>query len=286
MQLSPTQIVIISISFSVAIIIALIWYYKDRNSDIAKNDESFSILMTIFFWSVAFSFVLKMALDLLSYYNPGQIYNTMWFLIVSLFIEELVKIAALLMGVELAGKLFNELSDGVIFTVFAALGFIFLENILYLVPFAEDVPSFLRVLAGRSIFTFAMHLFTVIFGVFYAIAYLRSDRLKHGHRVRPWQIGKQIKMLWKQFGLMLIFWLPMAPFVTIWKFSQKGLKTITIPEVLWSGFLLSSYLHIGYDLLLELQIPALSAFAFFVVIMFLGGLYLYFEHLDLKIQST
>lgn len=289
MQLSPTQIAIISISFAAAFILALIWYKRDLNEAVKEqHKESFSLLMSVFFWSVVFSFVLKMFLDLIQHYYPEQIFFTTWFFIFTLFLEELVKIGALLMGIELAGTLFNKLSDGVIYTVFAALGFIFLENILYLVPYVEDIPTFIRVLTGRNIFTFAMHLFTTIFGVFYAFAYLHSHRLKHGHRVKPEQIGKQIKILWQEFGIKLLAWIPVAPFVTLYKFfsSSKGFKNITIPEMLWSGFLLSSYLHIGYDMLLELNIPALSAFTFFIVLVFLAGIYIYFQRLDVRVQST
>lgn len=289
MQLSPTQIAIISVSFAAAFILALIWYGRDLSEEVKEeHKESFSILMSVFFWAVVFSFVLKMFIDLVQHYYPEQIFYTTWFFILTLFLEEMVKIGALLMGIELAGKYFNELSDGVIYTVFAALGFIFLENILYLVPEASNTASFLRVLAGRNIFTFAMHLFTTIFGVFYAFAYLHSHHMKHGHRVKPEQIGKQIKILWQEFGVKLIPWIPFAPFVTLYKFlsGSKGFKNITIPEILWSGFLLSSYLHIGYDLLLGLEIPVLNALAFFIVLIFLAGMYLFFQRLDVNIRSN
>lgn len=284
MELTPTQIAIITISFAGVFLIALFWYFKDKlHESKEKHVESFSVLMSVFFWSVVFAFIFKMALDLLGYYNPNGIYYTTWFMVLSLFLEEIVKIAALLMGIELAGKRFNELSDGVIYTVFAVLGFLFLENIIYLVPQADDFKSFIEVFAGRNIFTFAMHLFTVIFGVFYAFAYLRSAKIQGGHRVRPEQITKQFKILWDDFGVKFFIWLPFSPFVTLWKFFNRGFKKITIPEMLWSGFLSSSYLHIGYDLLLEADIAMVNMFVFLGVILFLAGLYWYFNKLDVKV---
>lgn len=291
MELTPYQIAVIALSFFGILIFALLVQWRDRRSEIKKEHvESFSVLMSVFFWGVAMTFLLKMGLDLIAHY-ASDFNETTFFFIASLFLEELAKIIALLIGVSVAGKAFNELSDGVIYTAFAALGFLFLENIHYVLRFATGAQSVAEILVGRNIFTLGVHLFTVVFGIHYAFAYIASKRTGHS-LIQPWQIIKHIKILWHEFGLGVILWLPFAPFVTLWKFFSKGLKFLTIPEMLWSGFLLSSYLHIGYDLILEYNFgsPGVTkmfhAVTFLAVLVFLWVLVVYFPKLDVAMKDV
>lgn len=228
LYLSPYQIGVIVLSFLIVFLFAIFIQWRDKHSEVSKKHvESFSVLMSVFFWGVAMTFLLKMSLDLIDFYYPDMS-KSQWFFITSLFLEELVKIAALIIGLNIAGKLFNELSDGVIYTAFAALGFLFLENIIYVLRDAVDARSFAEIFIGRNIFTLGVHFFTMIFGVHYAFAYLYGAGKT---QIQPWQIFKHIKILWKQYGALFFLWLPISPFITLWKFFSKGLKLLTIPEM-------------------------------------------------------
>lgn len=288
LYLNPYQASVIALSFLIVFLFAIFIQWRDKRSEVSKKHvESFSVLMSVFFWGVAMTFLLKMSFDLIDFYYPA-IGQSQWFFIIGLFLEELVKIAALIIGLNVAGKLFNELSDGVIYTAFAALGFLFLENIIYVLRDAVDARSFAEIFIGRNIFTLGVHFFTMIFGVHYAFAYLYGAGKT---QIQPWQIFKHIKILWKQYGALFFLWLPVSPFITLWKFFSKGLKLLTIPEMLWSGFLLSSYLHIGYDLVLMYEFgnplvgKIVQGITFLFVLVFLWVIFQYFPKLDVAVKD-
>lgn len=257
---------------------AFFWARRDTKAASRKaHVESFVVLMGVFCIALVLASVLDVVGSDLFYMYPRK----------ALFLEELVKIVALMLGLGFAGKRFNELSDGVIYAVFAALGFIFYENLTYIQPvldyFNRGFTRAVLLIMGRSVFTFAAHLFTAFFGILYAFAYLRSSKTGGRSRVKPWQIFKHMKILLKQFGWVFLVWIPFSPFTTLWKFFSRTVKRFSIPELLWSGFFASAYLHIGYDAALAVNRPVLSGIILFVVGSAMYALYRYFPLLDVKV---
>ncbi|MCD5383001.1 PrsW family intramembrane metalloprotease [Candidatus Gracilibacteria bacterium] len=199
MTFTNLQIGTILISFLTAVILAILWQKKDQQKDKnEKNQEHFVVLMSVFFWSAFLAFALKLGLDFLKNINFERINSTFfqWF---SIGMEEIVKISALIIGLEIAGKRFNEISDGIIYGVFAILGFLFFENIFYMLAywdFAKGVWDFAGFAGQRSIFSFSIHLSTIFFSFFYATAYLKTTK-QDISRPAPRQLIKQIKLLGK-----------------------------------------------------------------------------------------
>lgn len=213
MTFTNLQIGTIFLSFSVAVILAILWQKRDKNSDPKSNQEHFWVLMSVFFWSAFLAFALKLWLDFLKNINFEYI-NTQWFSWISIWMEEIVKITALIVWLEIAWKRFNEISDWVIYWVFAILWFLFFENIFYLLAywdFSSWMWDFAAFVWQRNSFSFAIHLSTIFFSFFYAQAYLNTKK-EDVSRPAPWQLFKQIKLLWKSSKWEQRF------FVWLWRF--------------------------------------------------------------------
>lgn len=98
---------------------------------------------------------------------------------VSLFIfaalEEMAKLSAAIFVVMHHRLEFNQLIDGVVYAVAAALGFAFVENLFYFSSFlstASSLPQFFSITAYRSLGTMLAHtLFTGLAGLIWAYAY-------------------------------------------------------------------------------------------------------------------
>ena len=214
MTFTNLQIWTILISFLTAVILAILWQKKDQQKDKnEKNQEHFIVLMSVFFWSAFLAFALKLWLDFLKNINFERINSTFfqWF---SIWMEEIVKISALIIWLEIAWKRFNEISDWIIYWVFAILWFLFFENIFYMLAywdFTKWVWDFAGFAWQRSIFSFSIHLSTLFFSFFYATTYLKTTKQDIA-RPAPRQLIKQIKLLWKSKNWELRFW------VWLWRF--------------------------------------------------------------------
>ena len=259
MTFTPLQIGVTFTSFFVTLILAYWWHKVDKQSENKQSDvESFPVLMSVFFWSAFLALLLKMLIDLGIHYAPALMQQK-WMMITTLVGEEIVKVTALLIGLNIAGKRFNELSDGIMYAVFAALGFVFFENILYLLAFAPNWADFFITLMGRNIFSFAAHLSVVLFGLFYASAYLHPHKSllaklkkKKEHRIQPYHFGRMLKFLWDKFSFLTIFWIPFSPFILLFQIAHGRRAHITMSEMLVGGFLLTVYVHVAYDLILDI----------------------------------
>lgn len=214
MTFTNLQIGTIFLSFSVAVILAVLWQKRDEKKDKkSKNQEHFAVLMSVFFWSAFLAFALKLWLDFLKNINFEYI-NTQRFSWVSIWMEEIVKISALIIWLEIAWKRFNEVSDWVIYWVFSILWFLFFENIFYLLAywdFSKWIWDFAWFVWQRNSFSFAIHLSTIFFWVFYAQAYLNTPK-QDISRPAPRQLFEQIKLLWKSSTWEKRF------FVWLWRF--------------------------------------------------------------------
>jgi RsiW-degrading membrane proteinase PrsW (M82 family) len=288
MTYTPLQIGITFLSLLGTIFIALLWQDKDRKSEKKKSDtESFAVLMSVFFYAAFGTLVLKMLLDLGVHFYAEQM-QTSYVQVLSIFAEEIVKAAALIIGLNIAGKRFNETSDGIMYAVFAALGFIFYENIVYLLSASPDIWTFIRIFLGRNIFSFAAHLSICAFGVFYAGAYLHSKKLrtklkkKSESRIKPYDLVSMLKFLWHKYSVLIILYLPLSPFFLFFQTIMGKKAHITMSEMLIGGFLSSVYLHLSYNYLLEINIPSLNTLALLIVGIIGVTLHHFFPKLDVK----
>jgi len=289
MHFSPFQILVTYLVFAATLALAVFWHRKEEKSAKRESDkESFPVLMAVFFYSVFFALLLKMLMDLGVIYFPELVVKE-WVKTIFLALEELVKAFALIVGLNIADKRFNERSDGAIYAVFAALGFVFFENIFYLLGYAPNFYNFMLVFMGRHIFSFAAHLSIVVFGLYYASAYLYSKDLekrirkeKKQSRIPPYRVDKMFKFLWDKYHLQIIIWLPLSPFILLYQ-TFRGKKTnVTMSEMLVGGFLLSVYIHVSYDHVLKLEIPWLNSFVLFTFGTAMVLLYNFFPKLDVK----
>ena len=237
MTFTNLQIWVIFLSFFTTIFLAILWQKRDQKSDKNKNNqEHFWVLMSVFFWSAFLAFTLKLWLDFLKNINFEYI-NTQFFWWFSIWMEEIVKISALIIWLEIAWKRFNEISDWVIYWVFAILWFLFFENIFYLLAywdFATWVRDFAWFVWQRNIFSFWIHLSTLIFSVFYATAYLRIKKTnnpgtQHNKKVpgfilsrpKPRNFYQQFKTNKKLF------------FTLFWSFLATIFLHIWLDELMW-----------------------------------------------------
>lgn len=287
MTFSPLQIGVTFLSFAITVLLAYWWHKVDKNAEKRESDvESFPVLMSVFFWSAFLAFLLKMLFDLGVYFAP-QFMQMEWVFIATLVLEEVVKVFALLVGLNIAGKRFNELSDGIMYAVFAALGFVFFENILYLLSVGPNWAEFFITLLGRNIFSFSAHLSIVLFGLFYASAYLHphksllSKLQKRGeHRVKPYEVCRLLTFLWDKFSWLTIFWLPFSPFILLFQIAHGKRAHISMSEMLIGGFLLTVYTHVFYDLILEMGNKWLNSIVFLIFGLVAVFLFHFFPEVD------
>lgn len=244
------QILTIFTSFFLAFVIGLFWQGRDKLVDKdEKNREDLHVLMSVFFWSGILAFALKLVTDLFLNLNFWFV-SSEWFFYLSLFFEEFVKATALIIWLELAKKQFNEVSDWVIYWVFAALGFIFFENILYVLTITNSPGvEYMTLFFQRNVFSFSAHLVIIIFSTFYAISYLKSPKMASGHRPKPWHLIEHLKLMWDENILIWIMYLLLSPIILLINLVRKTSAKFSI--VLYWSFWLSVLVHILYDKLLE-----------------------------------
>jgi RsiW-degrading membrane proteinase PrsW (M82 family) len=267
MRFTLLQIGVTYLSLFTTIGIALLWNKQDKKSKNTKNHESFTVLMSVFFWATVLSTLFLMLIHLIITLFPSiQTFSfTSWsfplsFLeVMTVTGEETVKIIALIIGLDIAGKLFNELSDGIIYTAFAVLGFVFFENSLFLFS-ANGTTEFITIFFQRNLFSYSAHLSTIFFGLCYAQAYLNTspdllEKLKsrNEHRIKPYHIHKMIR-----------FFFLFAPGILVFKIFQGKKTHITMSELFIGGYISSISLHLLYNALLTLNIPILNTLTLFL----------------------
>jgi len=257
MTFTNLQIWVIFLSFFTTIFLAILWQKRDQKSDKNKNNqEHFWVLMSVFFWSAFLAFTLKLWLDFLKNINFEYI-NSQWFSWFSIWMEEIVKIFALIIWLNIAWKRFNEISDWVIYWVFAILWFLFFENIFYMLAywdFATWMWNFAGFVWQRNSMSFAIHLSTLFFAIFYAKAYLSTQKTDKS-RPAPRQIISQIKLLWKnsKWEERFLIWLwrmIISPFTLLANIFTKLHPRLWV-ALFWS-FFITIILHIWLDELMWL----------------------------------
>lgn len=248
------------ISFVLAIVPVVIWLYillKDKKHDKGMLLLIFSggILAVFGVFGVQYLFELYPNIDPFLWIhenvkNPAY-YFVGIFVLVGVF-EEIFK-QLMVRYVDSKKVLIQTVNDSIRFSLVAALGFAFAENIFYFKtvilssPIQEVIVTFLF----RSIFTAAAHMiFSGIFGMFFGIGKFSIDISRQRHWQGKIYLGPHI--------IGRIFKIPFAHAFKEWKILE--------------GLFLAILMHTVFNYLLEMNhiIPVIAL----VVICFLYLLYL------------
>lgn len=160
-----------------ALILLIYVYRQDR-----VEKEPVGLLIRLIFMGVIAAFLSMLLERIGSYFldrsslNPSGIAYTavMAFLVVAV-VEEGTKYA-LMAAVTWKSPAFNYRFDGIVYSVFASLGFAAMENIIYEMGYGPGV------LVGRSVLAIPGHMsFGVLFGIFYGRAKIQQAE---GHHIR------------------------------------------------------------------------------------------------------
>ena len=162
------------LAFPFALIPALCWlviYYKKDKYD----PEPKKVILQTFFVGIAISFPFIFLRHVIILLHLDNLFiNETVSLIVFALLEETAKMTAAIYVVMKHKLVFNQIIDGVMYAVTAALGFAFMENLLYLANFeaGSNMSGFLGIVVYRSLGTmFAHTLFSGVAGLIWAYAY-------------------------------------------------------------------------------------------------------------------
>ena len=292
MHFSLFQSCIILSSFVFSIISILIWHYKDRSSN-KKNSEFLPTLISVFFWSAFLGLLMKIFLDVFFLWEKTNfLFSNNNFKYLTLLLEELVKAIGVIIGLEMANKRFNEISDGVIFGLMSAFGFIFFENILFLWE-ATGTKEAIKIFLGRNILSYSAHVFSsVVFGFFYASAYLGKVLIRP-EKHKPYQIFRSMWVSALKYRnkksstfsgiiryLLVLFKVLTLHIIIFHIVFHKKTRGHYSGELIMEGFLLSYYLHLFYDFVLETGNKLLNTVSLTFYIIFPLILFINFSHIE------
>ncbi len=248
------------ISITLALVPVLIWLFllfKDK-----KQDKLMMFLifaggsMAVFaVFGLEYLFEIVPSVDPFAWVSENiedpTYYFVGIFMLVGVF-EELFK-QGMVRYVDSKRVLIQTVNDSIRFSLVAALGFAFAENIFYFksIFLASPVQEAVVVFLFRSIFTAAAHMiFSGIFGLFFGIGKFSIDISRHRHWQGRIYLGPHI--------IGRVFNMPFAQAFKEWKILQ--------------GLIIAILLHTIFNFLLEMNyiIPVII----FVVISFTYLLYL------------
>lgn len=235
----------IFLSSAAALFPALLWLGIFLAKD-TQNPEPKNMIVRAFF----FGALSALPIALLVVFFPESVsqffglFGLLTALLLRALIEEYLKhFAAVRLGKSL-NIAFDQIVDGIVYSVSAALGFAFLENAFYFFTLGENIgfftPTFASAFAGRAILTTLGHaLFSGIFGLFWGHAFLsQSIAPRHSYSVLSFFRGFFRTI---SFHILRRHILPRRA-------SLRGHEAF---EVVAEGFLAASLVHAFFNLCLE-----------------------------------
>lgn len=263
----------ILIAFPFAIIPSLCWLYiyymKDKFDPEPKN-----VILKTFLVGVAMSFPFIFLRHVMMWIDMGPIFfNENVNLVLFAMLEETAKISAAIFVVTKNKLEFNQVIDGVVYTVTAALGFAFMENLFYLAnleTISTNMADFLYIVAFRSFGTmFAHTLFSGLAGLIWAYSYFSKQISPFNQKnilafeIKDWfnkeilslhiirrnilkampsrRGGHEKKVLVLEGMILAIFLHIIFNFTTTYSVFGKNLTFLLVPALM-AGFLYISYL--------------------------------------------
>lgn len=263
----------VATAFFFALFPALCWlslyYYKDY-----RDPEPKKIIIQTFLAGALMALPFLLLRFVTQWLNVSSlIFQGIISVIIFAALEEMAKISASIFVTTRHRLEFNQVIDGVIYAVTAALGFAFVENMIYLAEFLitpSNTESLLYVIAFRSLGTMLAHtLFSAIAGLIWAYAYFSKQiapfRKKHllafelkdfiNHEIlslhiirqnilkaHPSRRGGHEKKVLVLEGIMLATFLHILfNLATTFKLFGQNITFLIVPALM-GGFLYISYL--------------------------------------------
>ena len=134
--------------------------------------------------SPLFFLIVGIFSGILAFFLNLNLHEKVWFFVIVGMLEEYIKHLVLRFSDE--EKIFS-VQDAISFSIVVALGFAFVENILYFQKFLKTgnfvISQFSIFFILRSLISVAAHIFfSAIFGYFYGVAHFSNDEFKKNHR--------------------------------------------------------------------------------------------------------
>jgi RsiW-degrading membrane proteinase PrsW (M82 family) len=196
-----SAIVATAIFFAVAILMFLIEVCCARANTIKSFNHKFIKISEspLIFLMVGILFGIS------AYFLSTVFPSKIWFFVVVGMIEEFVKYLMLRFADE---EKIKSVSDAISFSIVIALGFAFIENIIYLARFWENVngviSSFSAFYLLRSTISVIAHVcFSAILGYFYGVAHFSSEIYKEEVRKNQCRVLRWIHRLFHIRGSVL-----------------------------------------------------------------------------------
>lgn len=266
------------IAFLLAILPALAWlifyYHKD-----SKDPEPKALILQTFLAGALMAIpflLLRSVLIAFPQMNLAMTGVTAVFIFAAL--EELAKLSAAIYIINHHRHDFNQLIDGVVYAVTAALGFAFVENKIYFYEFLNNSSGQLTtVFLFRSLGTMLAHtLFSAVAGLIWAYAYFSK-------KISPFNKEKIMAFRLKDFINKEILSLHIIrQNILKARPSRRGGhdKKILVLE----GIVLATFLHVIFNLTTTFEVMGQSL-TFLLVPALMGGL-LYVSYLYTKKTNT
>jgi RsiW-degrading membrane proteinase PrsW (M82 family) len=240
-SVTPTWLVVL-LAFFPVIVWGAIFYFKDLRKEPKK----------LVFRTFVYGMLATIPIGLYNYYvskNPDahiesllrKITTKEWIILIVFFlvvalVEEYVKHVAMIATVEKHRREFTEIVDGIVYGVAAAMGFAFVENIIYIGAAAKSVV--MMVFIARAVgATFGHAIFSGTFGYFYGKAAFTNQVF--GRKKKVLRIFHT--SLFTGFGLHIIR-THLIP-------GRPSKHKHTRGELLSEGFWVAVLLHLFYDIL-------------------------------------
>ncbi|MBN2435772.1 MAG: PrsW family intramembrane metalloprotease [Spirochaetes bacterium] len=159
---------ITSSGFIAALLVLIVWFQYLRKIDVFEPERTVYLLLTLIsgmFFAELCTFLYDFFDYSLSFKINGKIINDLFYCVFGIgFIEETVKIIPFLLMLRFSRQI-NESIDYIIYASVSALGFAFMENLMYF----QD-PG-LKSITGRTLMSVLLHMSAstfAIYGIFYS----------------------------------------------------------------------------------------------------------------------
>jgi RsiW-degrading membrane proteinase PrsW (M82 family) len=252
---------------------AMFWIYVWRSWDRREPEPFWALFLSMFMGGMS-AFVILIFLGTKAYLSVEHYLGLgLLLMIFSVIMEELLKIFAFWAGTRVYKKQVNQISDGLMYGAATALGFAFVENVIYFIDLNMD-PG---VVIFRSLDTmFAHALFTGIFAFYYVIAY---NPMKIKNKKTP--IAKRYKV---SFGRKFMDIFKALRFHITFSHVLKHRKSQhqhRHTEVLFEGFWIATVFHFLHNFFAGAEFLG-KASVMLMSILILGMLYFCLSIYDQK----
>lgn len=249
-------IILAVIAFLPAFAWLALWYFKDSKDKEPKKALAYAFVFgavvplpfAFFSWQLQSYEIFVRSWEWFS----GLLFSVpFWILLIVLaLLEEALKhFAAMATGTKYK-IFFDQIIDGVMYSVAAALGFAWMENILYLLVafdyYGIQSTVFWQTYFFRSLGTMLAHsLFSAVFGLFWGHAFLSAAvSPKHNYSVKAF-FSRIPKRFWQTITLHII-----RRHILIARPSTRGHERA---DVVLEGLYLATLLHSMFNFLLEMN---------------------------------